>query len=190
VKTFNAQEAFTIYVKAALLVGLIVASPWIFYQIWKFVGAGLYWQERRYVYMYLPMSLALFLAGVVAAYFAFQPILNFLFSFNKGMGTDPDPRINEWLGFVLFLPIGFGIGFQLPLVMFFLERIGIFTVGSYLRKWKIAVMVIFVTAAILCPPDPYSMLLLAFPMTFLYFLGILLCQYMPRRRPSYEELER
>ena len=108
-------------------------------------------------------------------------MLNFLFSFNRSLGIAPDPRINEWLGFVLFLPVGFGIGFQLPLVMLFLERIGVFTVRNYLGQWRIAVLVIFVIAAILTPPDPYSMMLMATPLTALYFGGILLCKLLPQK---------
>jgi sec-independent protein translocase protein TatC len=186
IKSLNAQEAFAVYVKASLLVGILLASPWIFFQIWHFVAAGLYPHERSYVHMYLPFSLGLFLMGAALAFFVvFQPVLNFLLGFNRSLGIDPDPRINEWLGFVLMLPIGFGIGFQLPLIMLFLERIGVFTVRSYLAYWRIAILVIFVMAAILSPPDPYSMLLMAFPLTLLYFGGILLCKLLPRRQSPF-----
>jgi sec-independent protein translocase protein TatC len=183
VKTLNAQEAFTIYMKASLLVGLIIASPYIFYQIWSFVAAGLYSHERRYIHIYLPFSLGLFLTGAcVAFFFVFKPVLGFLFSFNSWMGIDPDPRINEWLSFFLLLPVGFGIGFQLPLVMFFLERVGIVTIAGYVKQWRIAILAIFILAAILCPPDPYSMCMLAVPLSVLYFGGIALCKYVPRRQ--------
>jgi sec-independent protein translocase protein TatC len=188
IKSLNAQEPFGVYVKASLLVGVLLASPWLFYQIWHFVAAGLYPHERQYVHRYLPFSLGLFLMGAALAFFVvFEPVLNFLFSFNRSLGIDPDPRINEWLGFVLLLPVGFGIGFQLPLVMLFLERIGVFTVRSYLAQWRIAVLVIFVLAAILTPPDPYSMMLMATPLTLLYFGGILLCKLLPRRPNPYGE---
>lgn len=187
IKSLNAQEAFSVYIKASLLVGALLASPWIFYQIWHFVAAGLYPHERRYVHTYLPMSLGLFLFGAALAFFVvFEPVLNFLFSFNRRLGIDPDPRINEWLSFVLILPLGFGIGFQLPLVMLFLERIGIFTIRSYLSQWRISVLVIFVAAAVLSPPDPYSMLLLALPLSFLYFGGILLCKFLPRKATPFD----
>jgi sec-independent protein translocase protein TatC len=187
-KSLNAQETFMIYLRASLLVGVIVASPWIFYQIWKFVAAGLYWHERHFVYVFLPFSLMLFLGGTALAFFfVFEPVLDFLFAFNSALGIDPDPRINEWLGFVLFLPLGFGISFQLPLVMLFLHRIGIFTVGIYLSYWRVAILIIFVLAMVLTPGgDPYSMLLMALPVTLLYFGGILLCRFLPpiRRRPT------
>ena len=187
IKSLNAQEAFGVYVKASLLVGILLASPWLFYQIWNFVAAGLYPHERHYVHLYLPFSLGLFLLGAALAFFVvFQPVLDFLLGFNRSLGIDPDPRINEWLGFVMLLPVGFGIGFQLPLVMLFLERIGVFTVKQYLAYWRVAILVIFVMAAILAPPDPYSMLLMAFPLTFLYFGGVLLCKFLPRRSNPFD----
>ena len=190
IKSLNAQEAFAVYVKASLLMGILLASPWIFYQIWHFVGAGLYPHERHYVHQYLPFSLGLFLLGAALAFFVvFQPVLNFLLGFNRSMGIDPDPRINEWLGFVMMLPIGFGIGFQLPLVMLFLERIGVFTVRNYLTYWRVAILVIFVLCAVLAPPDPYSMLLMAFPLTFLYFGGVLLCKFLPRKKNPFGETD-
>jgi sec-independent protein translocase protein TatC len=95
------------------------------------------------------------------------------------MGIAPQMRINDWLSFVMFLPLGFGIAFQLPLVMLFMNRIGLFTVEVYMSKWRIAVMVIFVIAMLLTPADPISMLLLAVPLTFLYFLGVAMCRWMP-----------
>ncbi len=183
VQALSVQEPFMIFIKAAFFSGLLIASPWIFIQIWSFVAAGLYPHEQRYVWTYLPFSLMLFLAGAsLAFFFVFKPVLDFLFRFNKMMNIDPDPRIGEWLGFVLFMPIGFGVSFQLPLVMLFLERIGIFTVEAYLEKWRIAVLVIFVISMLLTPADPISMLLMAVPLTILYFSGVGLCKWMPRGR--------
>lgn len=183
ITSLSAQEVFMIWVKASLIAGLVITSPWIFYQIWNFVAAGLYPHEKNYVYLYLPFSLGLFLAGAALAFFfVFDPVLKFLFDFNKSMGIDPDPRINEWLSFVLYMPLGFGVSFQLPLVMLFLNRIGIFTIDAYLSKWRIAILTIFVISMVLTPADPISMLLMAFPLTFLYFFGVGLCRWMPRGR--------
>jgi len=187
-KSLNAHESFMIWFKAAFYAGIVFASPWIFYQIWQFVAAGLYPHERNYVYIYLPFSLILFVGGACLAFFVVFPfVLDFLFTFNRMMQIDPDPRISEWLSFALFLPLGFGVSFQLPLVMLFLYRIGVFSTESYLRKWRIAVLVIFVIAMILTPADPYSMLLMATPLTLLYFGGIGLCVWMPRGRRVYAE---
>jgi sec-independent protein translocase protein TatC len=178
ITTLSAQEAFGIYVKAALLTGVVLASPWIFYQLWTFVAAGLYVHEKRWVWIFLPISVGLFLAGVALAFFfVFDFVLDYLLEFNEWLGLDPDPRISEWLGFVLVLPIGFGLGFQLPLVMLFLERIGVFDAATYASQWRIAVIVIFVVSAILTPADPYSLLFLAIPLCLLYFGGLAICQW-------------
>lgn len=184
------QEAFVIYIKASLLVGVLLSSPWIFYQIWAFVAAGLYGHERRFVHTFLPFSLLLFLAGAALAFFfVFEPVLKFLFSFNQWLGIDPAPRISEWLGFVLMLPLGFGVSFQLPLVMLFLERIGVFDVEAYVSKWRIAILVIFTLAMLLTPADPTSMLLMAVPLTFLYAGGILLCKWFPRKSSPVDAID-
>ncbi len=175
-----------IWVKAALITGAIIASPWIFWQVWAFVAAGLYPHEKSYVYFFLPVSLGLFFAGAALAFFyVFEPVLDFLFGFNRMMSIDPNPRISEWMSFVLMLPLGFGISFQLPLVMLILERIGVLSVATYLDKWRIAVLVIFVISMLLTPADPISMLLMACPLTLLYFGGILFCKYLPKRQSPY-----
>jgi sec-independent protein translocase protein TatC len=190
VTNLSAHEPFLIFIKASLVVGAVLASPWIFYQIWSFVAAGLYPHEKKYIHVFLPISLALFFAGAALAFFVvFQFVLRFLFIFNDMLGIDQDIRINEWLNFALMLPLGFGVSFQLPLVMLFLERIGIFDVQAYWSKWRIAILIIFTLAMFLTPSDPQSMVLMAAPLTVLYFGGILLCKYMPRKSSPYEELE-
>ena len=188
VTTLNAQEAFMIWMKAAMVSGLVVSSPWIFLQIWNFVAAGLYPHEKNYVFVYLPMSIGLFLAGAALAFFfVFKPVLEFLFDFNDWLNIAIDARISEWLSFVLFLPLGFGISFQLPLVMLFLNRIGLVSLTMYIEKWRIAVLVIFVISAILTPMDPISLLLMAVPLTLLYFMGLGLCKWMPRSKSPFAE---
>jgi sec-independent protein translocase protein TatC len=189
-RSLSTAEPFAIWVKAALLVGAVVASPWIFYQIWMFVAAGLYPHEKKYIHIYLPFSVGLFIAGVcLAFFFAMTPVLDFLLSFNRWMGISPDLRITEWLSFVLLLPLGFGISFQLPLVMLFLERIGLFTAESYTARWKVSVLVIFVISMVCTPGDPTSMLLMAVALTLLYFGGIMLCRFMPRPKKEFTALE-
>lgn len=179
--TLNAQEAFMIYIKAALIFGLVLASPLIFWFIWDFVRVGLYPHERRYVNVFLPISLGLFLSGAALAFFVvFSFVLEFLFEFNEALGLEPDMRISEWLSFALFMPVGFGIAFQLPLVMLFLDRIGVFNVETYLSKWRIAILVISIISMILTPADPMSMMLMAVPLWILYFAGIAFCKYLPR----------
>ncbi len=189
IKSLGPYETFMIWLKAAIVASLVIASPWVFYQLWSFVAAGLYPHEKRYVYIFLPISLGLFLGGVVLCFVYVLPIvLDFLFVFNRWTGVDPDMRISDWFGFALMLPLMFGISFQLPLVMLFLERIGIFTVEAYLSQWRVAILVIFVLSMLLTPVDPGSMLMMAIPLTALYFGGVALCRYMPRSSSPYGEV--
>ena len=180
-QSLGVTEPFFVWLKAGLLGGLTLAAPFVFYELWSFVAAGLYPHEKKYVHLFLPVSLILFAAGVLLAFFfVFSPVLEFLFTFNSSLNISPEIRIGEWLSFAMFLPLGFGVAFQLPLVMLFVNRIGLIAVETYLAKWRIAILIIFVLSMFLTPADPISMLLLAVPLTGLYFLGIGMCVMMPR----------
>lgn len=186
--SLSPHESFMIWVKAGIVAGLLLSSPYVFYQIWIFVAAGLYPHEKKYVHLYLPFSLILFLSGAALAFFfVFGPVLSFLFSFSRLLNIEPDLRISEVISFVLFLPLGFGIAFQLPLVMLFIHRIGLISIETYIEKWRVAILVIFVIAMLLTPSDPWSMLLLAVPLTGLYGLGLALCKWMPRGKNPFNE---
>lgn len=186
-RALSAHEAFAIYIKASLVVGVVLASPFIAFNLWSFIAAGLYPHEKKYVYYFIPVSIALFIGGAVFAFFfVFQYVLDFLFGFNAWMNIDPDPRISEWIGFALMLPVGFGASFQLPLVMFVLERVGIFTFKQYISGWRISVLAIFVLALFLTPGDPGSMLLMAVPLTVLYFGGVFFCWAIPRKKGIFD----
>ena len=177
------MEPFSIYIRTALVAGLVFASPFIFYFIWEFVAAGLYKQEQSLVYTFLPLSLGLFIGGALLAFFyAFEPLLDFMFWYYERMGIQPDLRLSDWISFALLMPLAFGVSFQLPLIMLLLERIGVFSVEIYWKKWRAAIVVIAVIAMLLTPSaDPYSMLLMGLPLVLLYFGGIWLCKIMPGR---------
>src|SRR5712692_6827717 len=160
--TLSVQEAFVVYFKVSLMTGFVIGSPWIFYQIWMFIAAGLYPHEKKYVNYFLPFSLGLFLAGVaVCELFVMTKAVEALLWFNEWLGFEPDLRLNEWLGFAIFMPVVFGLSFQTPLVMLFLERIGILSVDSFRSKRRIAWFVMAVFAALITPSiDAISMIYL------------------------------
>ncbi|QDT40416.1 Sec-independent protein translocase protein TatCy [Gimesia alba] len=184
--TLAVQEAFTtIYLKVSFVAGLVFASPWVIYQIWQFVAAGLYPHERKYVYVYLPISIFLFLGGALFCFYAVFPfVLNFLLGFNKLLGVNPQIRLSEWISFAITLPLMFGLSFQLPLIMLFLERISIFTVKDYKEKSRMAILIISIISMLMTPADPMSMLLMMIPLILLYVLGILMCKYFPSANAS------
>lgn len=186
-QSLGATETFMIWVKAGVITGLVFSSPWVFFQLWTFVAAGLYPSEQRYVYYFLPVSLVLFFSGVcLAFFFVFGPVLDFLFGFNARMGIAPQPRINDWLSFVMFLPLGFGVAFQLPLVMLFANRIELISVEAFTSKWRIAVVAIFGISMLVTPQDPMSMIMLAIPLSGLYFLGIMMCRWFNKPSNPFE----
>lgn len=175
------QEPFMIWLKAGFVVGFVIASPGIFYSLWSFVAAGLYPHERRYVYFFLPMSVGLFLAGAALAFFfIFRFVIDFLLLFNDSMGINAAPRLTDYMSFALFLPLGFGIAFQLPLVMLILERIGITSIKMYVSQWRAAILIIAFVSMILTPAEVTSMIGMCVPLIGLYFFGIGLCHWLPR----------
>jgi sec-independent protein translocase protein TatC len=182
--SLTVTEPFMTYFKVSLYCGAILSSPWVFYQLWMFVAAGLYPQEKKYVYLYLPLSLGLFLGGVALGEFAALPLgVRYLLSFNPWLGVEPEIRLSDWLAFAVMMPLVFGAAFQTPLVMLFLERAGIVDVEFYTKNRRIAVFVQAVVAALLAAvPDALNMLMLALPLWGLYELGILLCRFAPRPR--------
>lgn len=180
------METFMIYFGVCMVTGLVIASPWVFYQIWAFIGAGLYRHERHYVKRFVPFSLGLFLGGVFLCFFWVLPYtLQFLLEFNVWLDIEPTLRISEWITFATILPLVFGVCFQTPLVMMLLERIGIFSAKIYRDKRRYAILIIVVIAAVITPTgDPFTLMLLAVPMALLYELGIFLVRNnVPRTTP-------
>jgi sec-independent protein translocase protein TatC len=185
-------EPFAVYFKVSLYAGFVLASPWIFYQLWSFVAAGLYPHEKRLVYLTLPLAVGLFLAGVALCQFAALPAgVSYLLSFHEWLDVEPELRLGDWLNFALLMPLVFGACFQTPLVMLVLERVGLTSVEIYRRQRRLAFFLLAVIAAVLSPtPDWYNMLLLTVPLWALYEGGILLCRCFPGRglpEPAPEE---
>jgi sec-independent protein translocase protein TatC len=189
VVALNVQEPFVTYLKVSLIAGLVMASPWVFYQLWQFIAAGLFPHERKFVYLYGTLSGLLFLIGVVFCFYLVFPfVLKFLLGFNKMIGVEPQIRLSEWISFAVTLPLLFGVSFQLPLVMLFLERLSIFEVTDYREKRRMAILVIAILSMFLTPADPISMLLMMLPLVGLYELGIGLCMLSPSKSPFEGEM--
>jgi sec-independent protein translocase protein TatC len=179
ITTLKMEEGFMSYMKVCFFAGLLLASPWVFYQLWLFIAAGLYPHERKYVHVYLPMSIVLFVLGALSGYFyAFPLMLDFLIGFNRWLGIGFTPRLSEYISMAMLMPLMFGVSFQLPMVMVFLERIGVCSVDTYKDNWRIAVLVISIASMVLTTsPDPWSMMLMMVPLLLLYVFGIFLCRF-------------
>jgi sec-independent protein translocase protein TatC len=182
----SVTEPMMVYFKVSILCGLVLASPWVFWQLWSFIGAGLYPHEKRLVNVYLPISLALFLVGVFMCQFAIIPrSIEALLWFNEWLGIAPELRLNEWLSFAIMLPLVFGVAFQTPLVMMFVAKIGIVSSEGFKKQWRIWIFAMAVFAAVITPtPDVVTWGAMFAPMVGLYMLGIYLCKFVERANPD------
>lgn len=180
-------EAFLTYLKIAFFSGFFLSFPYMANQVWLFIAPGLYDRERRFVRFILLATPTLFLIGSAFAYFiVFPAAYTFFLSFevpgsNGTMPIQLEPRVGEYLAFVMRLIIAFGLSFQLPVVLMLLASTGLVTTKKLLRHWRIAVVAIFAIAAIITPPDLFSMIGLAFPLLILYGLSILMVRLFERR---------
>lgn len=182
-------EAFFTYIKVALVAGFFLMSPYIFYQLWLFIAPGLYKEERKYL---IPIGFFSAIFFVVGASFGYFVVFPFAFKFFMGFTTEfikPFPKLDEYLGFSLKLLFAFGVIFELPLVIFFLARLGLVTSAMLRKARKFAILCCFVISAILTPPDVVSQLLMAGPLMLLYEISIYVAQFFGRREKRHVEEE-
>jgi sec-independent protein translocase protein TatC len=184
-------EPFLVYFKVSLVLGLVLASPWLVWQFWAFVGAGLYPHERKLVYLFGPLSLGLFLGGVLLCQLVVLPAgVAYLLSYYEWLDVEPDLRLRDWLDVALWTPVVFGLCFQTPLVMLALERLGILSVDTYRNNRRLAIFLLSVLAAVVTvTPDWFNMVALAAPLCLLYEAGIVLCRLAARGDSASEDEE-
>lgn len=175
-------EMFLTYIKVAFVTGILVSSPYIFYQLWMFVAPGLYQNEKKYVIPFVVSSTILFVGGAVFGYFVVFP---FGFRFFLGFANDyiqALPSVKQYFSFSIKLLFAFGMVFELPVVVFFLAKIGLVTPELLKRKRKYAILLTFVMAAILTPPDVVTQCMMAGPLIVLYEVSIFIARIARRRK--------
>jgi len=181
-------EAFFTEMKVAFVAGIFAASPYIFYQIFQFIAPGLYSHERRWI---IPIAFCSALCFTVGALFGYFVVFPFGFEFFASYASDNlmfTPKLDEYLDFVLKLLFAFGIVFELPLFLFFLARLGVISHVGLRKKRKYAVLVAFILAAALTPPDAVSQTMMAVPLCILYEVGIWLAYFFgKKKKPEPEE---
>jgi sec-independent protein translocase protein TatC len=174
-----------VYMMASLVFSLVLAAPVVGWQIWAFVAAGLYPQERRVFLRYFPAMVLLSAAGVLFGYFVALPYsLGFLISLMPRDQVSSMLSVSQYFTLLFALTAAMGVVFQLPTVMVALQRVGLVTHAAYVKHWRITVLLIFVVAAVFTPPEPVSMMLVSAPMIVLYGLGLLLTRAGRRREAT------
>ena len=179
----SVAEAFFTYMKVAFIAGLILTSPFVLYQIWAFVAPGLYRHEKRYVVPFVLAGSFFFALGIFFGYFVALPVG---FKFLLGYATDfikPMPSMKEYLSFSIKFLLAFGLVFEFPVVLVLLARIGVVDARTLAKQRKYAILLIFVFAAVMTPPDLISQVLMALPLMGLYELSILLSKIFGKKSP-------
>lgn len=178
----NLTEAFFTYLKTSILSGIFIGSPVIFYQMWKFISPGLYKHEKSYCVPFVIFSTLFFIAGASFGYFIVFP---FGFKFFLGFETNfikALPSIKEYFSFCSKLLLSFGIIFELPLIIFFLAKIGLVTSDLLTKNRKYAVLLIFVVAAVITPPDVITQIMMAGPLIILYEISIIVARIFGKKK--------
>ncbi|MBN1422221.1 MAG: twin-arginine translocase subunit TatC [Planctomycetes bacterium] len=180
--TLTYMEGFMSYLKVALIFALIASVPVALYQMWLFIGAGLYANEQKYVRIFLPFSLILFAVGMSFGYGVMIPFgLQYLGGYGSREIIQTSVKLSEYITLLLTLTLVLGIVFELPLVMVFLSKIGV--PPEFFRKYRRhSIILAFIVGAILTPPDPISQLLMAGPLVVLYEVGVIAAKIAGRRK--------
>jgi sec-independent protein translocase protein TatC len=166
-------EMFMLWIKIAVLTGLLIASPYIMLQVWLFIAPGLYAKEKKLAIPFVLSSSALFISGAAFShYFVFPAAWNFFASFGNEY-VEFLPRVDPVFGMYVKLLLGIGLTFQLPVLIFVLARLGIVTAGFLIRNFKYAVLLMFIFAAVITPDgNPVNQVMVGGPMVVLYIIGI------------------
>lgn len=177
-------EAFLTAVKVAFFAGLIISLPVIFWQLWLFVAPGLYSDEKRLILPFVFFATFMFLCGAAFAYYVVFPLgLSYLINFGSDMFSAM-PSIGYYATFFAKLMLGFGIAFELPVVCYFLAKLGLITDKTLIAFFRIAIVLIFTLAAFLTPPDVATQILMAIPLTLLYGVSIIIVRFVNPESPA------
>lgn len=182
-------EAFFTYLKVSLLAGIVVATPVLFYEFWMFVSPGLYRNEKKYMLPVVVLSIFFFLLGSSFGYFIVFP---YGFQFFLGFANETIqamPSMKEYLSFASKMLLAFGFVFELPLVLTFMARMGLVTVPFLKKNRKYALLLFFVGAALITPPDVITQVMMALPLMILYEISILGARIFGRKNPLDEETQ-
>jgi sec-independent protein translocase protein TatC len=184
------MEAFNERIKLTLLLGLMISAPFIFYRLWLFIVPGLMKRERGWVLPTAMGSMLLFLAGVAAAYFYVVPLVIEVLSGFMTPSMSAQIRVSALLGMTYSMALACGVVCQMPLVMMMLTAVGLVTPRALLRQWRYAIVGSFVVTAAITPGDVVTaQIVMALPMTALYFLSVGLSWFVYRRRLKRTEME-
>ena len=183
-QALDIQEQFYQHFMIAIIGGLIIAMPYLLYEIYRFIKPALKNSEKKYSMLVICFSSFLFFAGVLFGYYILSPIsVNFLANYSLSDSIERNFKVSSVINFISLLTLGAGIIFELPIVVYFLSKIGLLTAETMKKYRRIAIIVILIISAIITPPDVMSQVILTFPILILYDIGILIARKVSPKVP-------
>ena len=182
-RIFDPAGGFMLAMIISMVAGLIVVTPLLLWELWGFIKPALSKREQRWVVVMIPAASGLFLGGVAFSYWISPMFFSYLFGINQSMHVESELTLTSYLTFMLKLLLASGVSFELPLVIMFLSFVGIVKSAWLLAKWRHAIIVIAMIAAIVTPSnDPLTMTIFSIPLFFLYFLSVWLVRISEKQR--------
>ena len=183
-QALDIQEQFYQHFMIAIIGGLIIAMPYLLYEIYRFIKPALKNSEKKYSMLVICFSSFLFFAGVLFGYYILSPIsVNFLANYSLSDSIERNFKVSSVINFISLLTLGAGIIFELPIVVYFLSKIGLLTAETMKKYRRIAIIVILIISAIITPPDVMSQIILTFPILILYEIGIFIARKVSPKFP-------
>jgi sec-independent protein translocase protein TatC len=180
-------EAFMVRLKLSFISGFLISFPYVLFRVWSFISPGLFKSEKKVIVPLILPASVLFYTGAAFAYWIMIPVvLEFLIQFGTEL-LSPLISVDRYFEFIARLCFAFGIVFQLPLVIVSLTSLGVISPRALLRQWRWVILLIFITGAVLTPPDPASQLLMALPLVLLFLVSATLSLLIEKRRLGKEE---
>jgi sec-independent protein translocase protein TatC len=172
-------EAFFVKLQISILAGFIIAFPIVAWSMWRFIKPALYPHEKKYIYILFPITIILFATGVLFSYFGILPLVLKFFVYIAGENLETMFKVDQYVSFVMAFSIPFGLVFELPVITFFLVKIGVLKPELLSKNRKYAILIIVIVAGALTPgPDPISQIMMAVPVYILYEVSILVAKYV------------
>ena len=176
------SDLFSVHVWTSITVGFVVAFPWVLWQFWKFISPGLKNNERKYSSGFIIVSSFLFFIGVVFGYYVIAPLsVHFMLTYQLSDFVETQPSIQSYVAYIRASALASGILFELPIIIYFLTKIGLATPEGMRKYRKFALVIVLIVAAIITPPDIASQIIVAIPVLILYEISIYISKFVLKR---------
>jgi len=183
-QALDIQEQFYQHFMIAIIGGLVLAMPYLLYEIYRFIKPALKSSEKKYSFLVIGFSSSLFFSGVLFGYYILSPIsVNFLANYSLSDSIERNFKVSSVINFISLLTLGAGIIFELPIVVYFLSKIGLLTAETMKKYRRLAIIIILIISAVITPPDVMSQIILTFPILILYEIGIVIARKVSPKVP-------